>query len=145
MTYEELLISIDLNGYENVLPFIGRLCLNNSHWFVVCDEGDCHLFNRYGNEDDISKIKEIYEDIIPKDIKKIVIPNSVTHIRIWAFYGCIKLTSTTIANSVTSIREYVFSYCDKLMNVIINKPLDQVKSMENYPFGIEDESIIKCN
>jgi hypothetical protein len=24
------------------------------------------------------------------------------------------------------------------------KTLDEVKQMENYPFGIEDESIIKC-
>ena len=68
MTYEELLIDIDLKGYENVLLFVGKSCLVNSywysHWFVVCDEGDCHLFDIYGKEDDISKVKKIYEYMI---------------------------------------------------------------------------------
>ena len=216
MTYEELKISIDLNGYENVLPSVGKRCLYlYDHWFVVCDDGDCHLFDRYGNEDDIKKVKEIYEHMIPKDIKKIVIPNSVTNIMTYAFsscnrltsvtipnnvtsighgafYGCSNLTNMTIPNSVTSIGNRVFCYCFKLTSVTIpdsimsigyiafdncinltsmmipnnimsigeqafrscnnlkslifkGKSFDQVKSMYNYPFGIEDESIIKCN
>ena len=191
MTYEELLISIDLKGYKNVLPKVGKACLSNSHWFVICDNGDCHLFDRYGNEDDISKVKEIYENMIPKDIKNIVIPNSVTNIKYCAFFscsklasmtisdnvmrignyalsGCSKLTNMTIPNNVTSIGNWVFSYCSsltditigngvksirdkaflgcsKLINITIDKPIKQVKEMAFYPWGIEDESIIKCN
>jgi hypothetical protein len=35
--------------------------------------------------------------------------------------------------------------CDALKEVIFKgKTLDEVKRMENYPFGIEDTSIIKC-
>ena len=191
MTYEELLINIDLNGYENVLPSVGKTFLDDSHWFVVCDDGDCHLFDKNGKEDDISKIKEINEDMIPKDIKKIVIPNStmsigycafygcsilisvkipnsITSIWEWAFYNCSglvsitipnnvmsigysafyncsKLMSVTIGNGVTSIGKTAFYGCSELTNITINKPIEHVKSMENYPWGIEDESIIKCN
>ena len=190
MTYEELKISIDLNGYKNVLPSVGKTCFGD-YWFVVCDEGDCHLFDENGKEDDIKKVTIIYKDMISKDIKKIIIPsgvisignevfawcsrltsitipnkvmsigryvfyncsklmnvtipNSVTSIGEATFYGCCGLTSITIPNSVTNIGNRVFKYCDELMNVIIDKPIEQVKKMENYPFGIEDESIIKCN
>jgi len=149
MTYEELLISIDLNGYENVLPSIGRNCLDsldNMHWFIVCDDGDCHLFDRYGNENNISKIKEIYGYMIPSDIKKIVIPNNVTSINYGAFMSCCELTGVTIPDSVTNIGYRVFFNCISLESLIFKgKSLKQIKSMRNYPFGIEDESIIKCN
>jgi len=168
MTYEELKISIDLNGYENVLPKIGKTRLDDSRWFIVCDDGDCHLFDVNGKENDIKKVTSIYGNMIPKDIKKIVIPNSVTRIKQSTFYGCDCLDSVTIGNNVTSIENWAFSYCIRLESIIIpnnvtniwyftfwncnnlkslifkGKSLDQVKSMENYPFGIEDESIIKC-
>ena len=167
MKYEELLINIDLNGYENVLPFIGRICLDCKHWFVVCDDGDCHFFDENGIEDDIKKVTTIYEYMIPKNIKKIVIPNSVKNIESYAFencsrlisvmipnsvtsignhafFDCRSLASVTIPNSIMSIRGSAFFECCSLKNVIINKPIDQVMSMENYPFGIKDESIIKC-
>ena len=120
MIYEELLISIDLKGFENVLPFIDKTCLSGKYWFVVCDDGDCHLFNiKYGKEDDISKIKEINEDIISKDIKKIVIPNRVTHIGDFAFWYCSSLISVTIPGSVTSIGGGAFGNCTNLTSVTI--------------------------
>ena len=50
-------------------------------------------------------------------VKDLVIPNSVTSIGEWAFYGCSSLTSITIPNSVTSIGVDVFAYCDKLVDV----------------------------
>ena len=31
MTYEELLINIELNGYENVLQYVGKTCLDGNH------------------------------------------------------------------------------------------------------------------
>ena len=130
MTYEELLISIDLKGYENVLPKIGR-SLNDNYWFIVCDDGDCHLFDRYGKEDDISKIKKINEAMISKDIKKIVIPNSVTSIGHGAFYDCNKLTSVTIGNNVMSIGHIAFFRCTNLMSVTIP---DSVTSIGNETF-----------
>ena len=47
------------------------------------------------------------------------IPNSVTGIEAYAFYGCSSLTSVTIPNSVTSIGFGAFSYCSNLLSVII--------------------------
>ena len=57
---------------------------------------------------------------------------------------CKSLTSITIPNNVTSIGYNAFSGCESLKEVIFKgKTLYEVKKMNNYPFGIEDESIIK--
>jgi hypothetical protein len=78
-------------------------------------------------------------------LTSITIPNSVTSISNRAFFGCDSLKEIIIPDSVTSIGCDVFSYCNSLKEVIFKeKTLDEVKQMKNYPFGIEDESIIKC-
>ena len=51
------------------------------------------------------------------NIVSITIPNSVTSIGNYAFYGCSSLTSITIPNSVTSIRGSAFSNCSKLNEI----------------------------
>ena len=47
------------------------------------------------------------------------IPDSVTSIGDYAFWGCSYLTSVTIPDSVTSIGENAFTYCDGLTSVTI--------------------------
>ena len=47
------------------------------------------------------------------------IPDSVTSISDYAFYGCRSLTSIEIPNSVTSIDDYAFSYCTSLTSIEI--------------------------
>ena len=48
-----------------------------------------------------------------------IIPDSVTSIGDYAFYGCDSLTSVTIGDSVTSIGKYAFYDCDSLTSVTI--------------------------
>ena len=62
--------------------------------------------------------KHLYSDETT-EIKNLVIPNSVTSINKWAFYGCSGLTSITIPNSVTNIGEYSFCECTGLTSVAI--------------------------
>ena len=52
-------------------------------------------------------------------LTSVTIPNSVTSIKWYAFYGCTRLTSVTIPNSVTSIGDGVFCYCPSLTSVVI--------------------------
>ena len=54
------------------------------------------------------------------EIKKLVVPNSVTSIGAYTFYGCKGLTSVTIHNSVTTIEKCAFYYCSKLTRVNIS-------------------------
>ena len=190
MTFEELKIQLDLNEPIDILKSIGKQT-DDDNWFVICDEGDCHLFDNDGNDIDIKKIKSLYEKIIPKDIKKIIvpdsiksigydaffdctnltsinisdsvksigcdaffgcgnlksiiIPNSVKKIESCAFYDCRSLTSIIISNSVKSIKHGAFSRCKNLKTLAFKgKTINQVKSMNFYPWEITDESIIKC-
>ena len=53
------------------------------------------------------------------EIKDLVIPNSVTSIGEYAFYGCRGLTSVTINSGVTSIGNYAFESCRGLTSVTI--------------------------
>ena len=55
-----------------------------------------------------------------QEIKDLVIPNSVTSIGGYAFYGCSSLASVTIPNSVTSIGNDAFENCSSLTSVTIN-------------------------
>ena len=46
--------------------------------------------------------------------RDVIIPDSVTRIRWWAFGGCTSLTSITLPDSVTSIGTLPFCACSKL-------------------------------
>ena len=169
MSIHELKIYFDLNP-ESKSKILDKYAKKFylGYFFVDSEDGHCYWFDRYGKEKDISLIHEIDEDMISIDIEKIVIPNNVIsieycaffdcgslksvtipdhvmNIKDGAFYRCSELTSVTIPNSVTSIGGDAFSYCNNLKSIVFKgKTIDQVKLMENYPFGIEDESVIKA-
>ena len=56
----------------------------------------------------------------------LVIPDSVTEIKSFAFSGCTGLTSVTIGNSVTSIRRYAFEDCTGLTSVTIGNGVTSI-------------------
>ena len=64
-------------------------------------------------------------------LKKVIIPNSVDEIEYSAFMGCIGLTSVTFSNSVTSIGSGAFLNCDALKNIKIP---DSVIYIDSYAF-----------
>ena len=72
-------------------------------------------------------------------ITSVTIPNSVTSIDDYAFYGCSGLTSVTIPNSVTFIDEYAFSGCSGLTSVIFNA--DSCTSAGSYSDRVFDGCI----
>jgi hypothetical protein len=52
-------------------------------------------------------------------LASVPIPNSVTRIGGWTFFGCASLTSFTIPNSVTGIGDATFRNCTDLTSVVI--------------------------
>ena len=55
----------------------------------------------------------------PAGLTEYTIPDSVTSIEDYVFYGCSSLTSITIPDSVTTIGNYAFYYCNSLTSVTI--------------------------
>ena len=162
---EELQVDLDLHALDKtiVLSKTGRRYYDG--WFAVTDDGICHLFDEDGNIDDIRKIKQLEEKHIRKDITKIIIPDSVTSIENYVFYNCSSLTnvtipesvisigsgafmncngltSVTIPDSVTSIGEEAFYNCYGLINITFKgKTLEQIKIMDNYPWGMSQRRV----
>ncbi len=64
--------------------------------------------------------------VLDKTVKKIVIPNSVTKIGVWAFKGCTSLESIDIPNSVTSIGKYAFEGCTSLESIDIPNSVTKI-------------------
>lgn len=86
-----------------------------------------------------SQCRNIKEIIIPNTIKKIgfkafygcgaekiSIPNTVTSIGDYAFYNCYGLTSVTIPDSLTTIGRMVFSGCKMMSKVTIGRNLKEI-------------------
>ena len=67
-----------------------------------------------------------------QEVKDLVIPNGVTSIGKYAFYGCTGLTSVTIGNSVRSIGNSAFNGCTGLASVTIG---NSVTSIDNNAFS----------
>ena len=72
-----------------------------------------------------------YIQIDGKDIIEITIPNGVTSIGDYAFYGCSSLTSITIPNSVTSIGNGAFLACS-LTSVTIPNSVTSIGKLAFY-------------
>ena len=63
------------------------------------------------------------------EIKDLVIPNDITEIKNYAFYGCKSLTSVTIPNSVTEIGSSAFSYCSGLTKLILEDGTESISGL----------------
>ena len=64
-------------------------------------------------------------------ITSLIIPNSVTSIGDFAFFGCDSLESVAIPNSVTSIGDFAFEDCSSLTSITIG---DGVTNIGDYAF-----------
>ena len=116
---------------------------------VICI-GDWAFYNctSLQNVEILEGVKSIGESAFRNcpSLKSIKIPDSVKSIGDGAFQYCTSLKSVKIPKSVKSIGESAFRDCPSLKEIIFKgKTMDQVKTIVWYPWGIEDESIIKCS
>lgn len=65
------------------------------------------------------------------EVTNLIIPDSVTEIKPYAFYFCRSLISVSIPNTVTSIGDHAFYVCSNLATITIP---DMLSSIGNYAF-----------
>ncbi|MCM1533088.1 MAG: leucine-rich repeat protein [Corallococcus sp.] len=72
---------------------------------------------------------------------ELTIPNTVTEIKPYAFYGCTSITSVTIPDSVTSIGSAAFYSCSNLTTVTIGNSVQTIGSYAFYGCALTSVTI----
>ena len=114
VTIPNSVTSIGNNAFQDVNNIIYSGTATGSPWGAKCVNGYVDGYLVYS--DDTKTTLLGCTAAVKGDI---VIPNSVTSIGDYAFYGCSSLTSVTIPNSVTSIGSRAFYGCSSLTSVTI--------------------------
>ena len=83
----------------------------------------------------------IYPEGRPEE--NFTIPDGVTDIGYYAFYGCSSLTSITIPDSVTRIGERAFGNCKNLRNINVNANNVEYCSENGILYNVDRTEIIK--
>ena len=89
---------------------------------IVVESGN----TKYDSRDNCNAIIETATNVLLQGCNTTIIPNSVTSIGGYAFYGCTGLASIIIPNSVTSIGWSTFSRCTGLSSVTIPKSVTNI-------------------
>ena len=142
------------NGKSKIVDKDGFLFYthNNTNYLIGYSGTESQLVlpkDYNGNKYEIYK----YAFAFDKELRSVIIPNNITNIGEYAFYGCEKwrlasnnlyydsgLTSVTIGNGVTSIRERTFYDCMGLTSITIP---ESITSIENYAFDSPNLTNIK--
>lgn len=85
----------------------------------------CNISIENSDGNPLSYAHHLYSDE-NTEITELIIPNNVTTIGRFAFFGCLSLTSVTIGNSVISIGVNAFCRCDNLHTITIPSSLKTI-------------------
>ena len=91
----------------------------------------------YDSRNGCNALIETASNTLIQGCKNTVIPNTVTSIGDYAFYGCEELKEITIPASVTSIGNYAFQECTSLTTVFMEPTTPP--TLGNYVFNACDE------
>ena len=94
-----------------------EFCENLQKVNITDIEAWCNIFFNSSSCNPLATAHHLYMN--NTEVTELVIPNSVTSIGNYAFYGCSGLTSVTIGNEITSIGDEAFRGCTGLTSVTI--------------------------
>lgn len=103
--------------------------------FSACEELDSIVVesnnSKYDSRNSCNAIVETVSNTLISGCKVTNIPDTVTRLGDYSFFGCSGLTSIIIPNSVTSIGPHAFAYCSGLTSFDIP---ESVAGIEEYAF-----------
>lgn len=73
-----------------------------------------------------------YDIYYMRGVSNVIIPDSITSIRSYAFYKCITLNSVVIPDSVITIGDYAFSNCVRLTSIVIPNSVTSIGKYASY-------------
>ena len=133
-------VVIDKNGNKTYFgDYDGFTYFDTADGFRFMQEetGAPYKLIAYLGQDDVVTIPlnfngqgyDIYE---MRGVKNVVIPNGITKIDDYAFYGCSSLTSIAIPEGVTSIGNYAFGDCHSLTSIAIPEGVTSIGGFAFY-------------
>ena len=122
---------------------------SDSTYYIVMGIGSARVTNiTIPSEIKGKPVKEIrYRAFEGCNFTSITIPDSITSIGSYAFYGCDSLGSISISNNVTSIGEYAFEGCNSLEYNEYDNALYLGNNDNPYAILIKsnNDNIVNCN
>ena len=103
--------SIGNNAFKNCTQLAQVIVPNIGNW--------CKIEFSSSSSNPLSYAHHLYQDE-DTEVTELVIPDDITSIGDYAFYGCSALTSVTIGNNVESIGASAFLNCSSLTKVELN-------------------------
>jgi hypothetical protein len=85
-------------------------------WCNITFEGDCSTPCH----------NILYFCLNGQELTNLVIPNTVTKLGDYAFYGCTSITNVVVPNSVTKIGNYAFAGCSKLTSIVFPNSITEM-------------------
>lgn len=101
-------------------PLAFKSCINLEN--IIVDQNNI----TYDSRNNCNAIIETATNKLVVGAKNIIIPNTVTEIGDYAFYGRQNFTEIIIPNSVTSIGNYAFNSCIPLNNIVISSAIESI-------------------
>lgn len=116
VTIPESVTSIGAGAFQDCSNLVAVRCPNLEAW--------CNIEFGSSTANPIYYVHSLTAN--GSSLTELVVPESVTTIKNYAFYNCQKLTSATIGNGVTSIGNSAFSGCTGLTSAILGNSVESI-------------------